>query len=244
VPATFVGHPLFDYLEPRPDPMPDLIQAWADGSWNVALLPGSRSREIRNHGQALLVTARAVCRRWPRATCRFTVGNEEDAHAVRKACKWKRGQSDQIEIVIGKTSSVLADSHFAVAVSGTVTLEVAHYGLPMVIFYKVGKLGWDAVGRWLVRTPYLSLVNILSHRAIVPELMPWHGRPQRVRDMTLEVMEDLGYLVEARRRLLEMVENLRAAPHRSAAENTADVVMRVMQRQSVTSAAASVAEPL
>lgn len=219
--------------------MPDIIQAWADGSWNVALLPGSRSGEIRNHAQALLLTAKAVSRRWPHATCRFTVGTEEDADAVRKACKWKRSQSDEIEIVVGKTSQILASSHFAVAVSGTVTLEVAHYGVPMVIFYKVGKLGWDVVGRWIVRTPYLSLVNILAHRAIVPELMPWHGRPQRVRDMTLEVMDDLGYLVETRQRLLEMVERVRAAPPGTSADNAADVVIRVMQRQSATNAALS-----
>lgn len=231
VPATFVGHPLFDCLQPRPDPMPDLIQAWADGSWNVALLPGSRSGEIRDHAPALLVTARAVCKRWPRATCRFTVGTEEDADSVRKACKWKRGQDDEIEVVVGKTSRVLAGSHFAVAVSGTVTLEVAHYGVPMVIFYKVGKMGWDAVGRWLIRTPYLTLVNILSQRAIVPELIPWHGRPQRIRDMALEVMQDLGCLLEARQRLLEMVAPLRADPPATAADNTADLIIRVMQRR-------------
>ncbi len=231
VPATFVGHPLFDHLQPRPDHMPDLIQAWADGSWSVALLPGSRCGEIRHHGLALLLTARAIRKRWPHATCRFTVSAEEDADTVRKACGWKRGQRDEIEIVVGKTANILACSHFAVAVSGTVTLEVAHYGVPMVIFYKVGKLNWDAVGRWLVRTPYLSLVNILSRRAIVPELMPWHGRPQRIRDMTLEVMHDLGYLLEARRRLLEMVKPLRAVPPRTAADNTADLIIRLMQRR-------------
>ena len=231
VPASFVGHPLFDQLPPRPEVMPDLIQAWADGSWKVALLPGSRRAEIRDHVQALLLTAEAIRKRWPHATSRFAVGTEQDAGAVRKVCSQKRKHGDEIEIIVGKTGQVLADSHFAVAASGTVTLEVAHYGVPMVIFYKVPKVNWDLVGRWLVRTPHLSLVNILAERAIVPELMPWHGRPQRVRDMALEVMEDLGYLLETRRNLLRMVEPLRARPPATAADNTAELVIKVMQRR-------------
>ncbi|MCK4276998.1 MAG: hypothetical protein KAX78_10820, partial [Phycisphaerae bacterium] len=104
VDATFVGHPLFDNLPPRPEPLPDIIQAWTDGSWQVALLPGSRSAEIAGHSAALVVTAEAVRRRWPRARCIFTVGTEDAARALRKACKSKRRGAREPEIAVGKTS--------------------------------------------------------------------------------------------------------------------------------------------
>ncbi|MCE5277504.1 MAG: lipid-A-disaccharide synthase [Planctomycetaceae bacterium] len=228
VPATFVGHPLFDDLPPRPEPMPDLIEAWADESWRVALLPGSRMGEIRTHMPALLAAADLIHQRHPDARCQFLAGDEKAAQAIAATAKDR-----QLDIVVGRTSETIGQSHFAVAVSGTVTLEVAYYGVPMVIFYHVPKLNWELVGRWIVHTPRLSLVNILSPngRPVVPELMPWHGNIARVLDMVLEILEDLGSMVEARRRLLETVEPL--LPHgTTAADNAADLVLRVLNNRS------------
>ena len=224
--ATFVYHPLFDHLPPRPPEMPDLVQAWADGHWKVAMLAGSRPAEIRDHSLALLETARAIRRRWPAAKCTFTAGDERAAESIRRAC----GDND-VDIVVGKTAEILSESHFAVAVSGTVTLEAAYYGVPMVIFYKVGKLRWDAVGRWLIRTPYLSLVNILAGHSLVPELIPWHGKAHRVKNMVMEVMEDLGYLQQARRELIEAIKPLQAKGHCSASDNAADLIVKIMERR-------------
>ena len=116
-----------------------------------------------------------------------------------------------MELVVGRTREVLADSHFALATSGTVTLEVAHFGVPMVIFYRAGRLLYNLLGRWLLQTPHLSLVNILAGRRLVPEIMPWHGNVRQITDAVMDVMDDYGWLCQTRRDLVAMMDRLRAA---------------------------------
>ena len=95
----------------------------------------------------------------------------------------------------------------------------------MVIFYRVGRLSYNLLGRWLLRTPHLSLVNILAGRRLVPELMPWHGRIGEVTAAVLEVMEDYGWLCQTRRDLLALTDNLRAARAGSASDNAAALAL-------------------
>jgi len=120
VKATYVGHPLFETLPERPAELPDLAEAWSEGSWRVAMLPGSRPGEIRHHTPALLASAAKITRRWPRARCTFTARTDQAAQAIRRAS----GNTD-VNVAVGRMREVLSQSHFAVAVSGTVTIEVA-----------------------------------------------------------------------------------------------------------------------
>lgn len=220
--ATYIGHPVFDNMPPLPDPPPDLPEAWCEGNWQVALLPGSRSAEIRNHAGPLLATAQAIQDRWPRAQCTVCARTDADADTIRA-----RDKTAQADIVVARTHEVLARSHFAVAVSGTVTLEVAHFGVPMVIFYRAPRLGYRII-RHIIRTPHLSLVNILAGRRLVPELMPWHGNVRTLKATVLDMMDDLGFLVETREALLELVEPLHVPAPRTAADNAADLVVSLL----------------
>ena len=225
--ATYVGHPLFDTLEPVEGPLPDLAEAWLEGTWNVALLPGSRGGEISGHIPALLDVAEAVRRRWSRAVCTITAHNDVGAKNIHTACKGRL--PSHVEVVVGKTRHVLRNAHIAVAVSGTVTLEVAHFGVPMVIFYRVNAIGHKIVGPFLgISTPHLALVNILAGKRIVPELMPWYGRIKPVREMVLDVMEDIGCLYDMREAMREVTSSLRTTP--SACDNAADLAMEMLKR--------------
>ena len=77
--ATYVGHPLLDTLPDRPDPVVDIAEAWAHGSWRVALLAGSRPHEIRSHAPTFLAAADEIARRWPGARCTFATRTESHA---------------------------------------------------------------------------------------------------------------------------------------------------------------------
>jgi lipid-A-disaccharide synthase len=135
-----------------------------------------------------------------------------------------------VDVAVGRTRELLAASHFAVAVSGTVTLEAAWFGVPMVIVYRVSRVGYQLVGRWLLRTPHLSLVNILAGRRLVPELMPWHGSARRVADTVREVMNDYGWLFETRKALTALTDPLRVPPPASASDNAAALALRTVGR--------------
>jgi len=224
--AVYVGNPLFDALPPRPQQPPDLAEAWAHGSWRVAMLPGSREGEIRGHVPALLAVAEMIRRRWPAAQCTFTVYTEA---AGELTSRLSRGA--EVDIAVGRTHEVMAGSHFAVTKSGTVTLELAHFGVPMVVFHRTSwLLGLlrHLLGNWAVSTESFSLVNILAGRKIVPELMPWHGNIDALKAMVREVMDDYGYLFEVRRQLIELTDPLRVAPPASASDNAAALALRLI----------------
>jgi len=229
VAAEYVGHPLFDTLDPRGGPLPDLSDAWLEGNWRVALLPGSRPAEINNHAEALLEVARAIRRRWANAECTFAARTEPLAETIRHACAAR--EENGIDVTVARTREVLAKAHFAVAVSGTITLEAAHFGVPMVIFYRVSRLAYGLLGKRLIRTPHLSLVNILAGRKIVPEMMPWFGSVGKLTRMVLEVMDDVGYLHEARDELLKLVAPLELPDRSKACDNAADLIVNILRRR-------------
>jgi lipid-A-disaccharide synthase len=268
--ATYVGHPLFDDLgeqrsharadlgmapdePPRGQDLPDLCDAWANGTWRVAFVPGSRPAEIRGHSPAMLKLAQTIRRRWPQSTCTFTANDPAAAKAILDACghdsfkpfdagsQGAAAGSGDIFLAVARTRAVLAQSHFGVVKSGTVTLEAAWFGLPMVIVYRTGLL-MGALHRTLGRcralmpTPHLSLVNILAKQKLVEELMPWHGNYRRLEEVVLREMDDLGRLCELRQLLMELVRLLQAKrttsvdtnalPSASAADNAAAIVIK------------------
>jgi lipid-A-disaccharide synthase len=222
--ATYVGHPLFDTMPPRPEPPADLAAAWLDGAWRVALLAGSRPGEIAGHTPAFLAAAERIRRRWRNARCVFAAPTDACAEAIRRA-----GGGDA-DIAVGRTRQVLAASHFAIAVSGTVTLEAAYFGVPMVVVYRVPYVRYHLAGRWLVRTPHVCLVNILAGRRVVPELVPWYGGRRALVEMVTEVMDDYGWLCEVRKDLMAITDPLRAAPPQTASDNAAQLALRTVGR--------------
>ena len=232
VEATFVGHPLFESLGPRPDPLPDLAEAWAEGTWQVAVMPGSRRGEIKANVSALLAAAKAIRRRWPAAKCIFAARTNQDALTIRKACAG--GMAPYMDITVGQTAKVLSRAHFALAKSGTITLQAAYFGVPMVTFYpvkRISRLARMFIGHWLIRTPHFALVNILAGRRIVPELVPWSGNARKLTDMVMDTINDLGYLFEARRELLAVTDSLRRGAGQGASDNTADLIVDVLRRR-------------
>jgi len=224
--ASYVGHPVFEQLPlDRPAP-PDLLEAYSDGSWSVALLAGSRPAEILRHGAGLGATGAAIRRRYPRAKCTFVAPDAHSGKLIRSVAA--KRDLEGVEIAIGRTHEVLAQSHIAVAVSGTITLELAYFGIPMVVFYRVSRASYNLLGRWLVRTPHLSLVNILAGKKLVPELMPWYGKTGDLTETVLDVMEDLGWLLEVRDTLIRLVDPLRLPPPQTASSNAADLIANML----------------
>ena len=219
--AHFVGHPLFDELPPA-DPR-DLDEAARTGRWRIALLPGSREGEIKRHAPALAEVMDRLRRRRPEAEFTLTAGSDAVAEMIRR-----HARRDDLPLAVGDTPAVLARSHFAVVASGTVTLEVAHFGVPMIVFYHVPKWQYRLAGRWIVRTPHLSLVNVLAERQLVPELMPWYGDAAVLADAAEEMLDDLPRLKRTRSELLELVAPL----HRqaAAADGVAELVVKTMNQ--------------
>jgi lipid-A-disaccharide synthase len=225
VQATFVGHPMFDQLPPRSAPPPPPADA---ASWRIVLLPGSREKEIRRHAPAMVRAAEMIRRRYPQAACTFSVADERSAALVSDATGLPLGRSDDsIAVVAGQTHRILADSHFALATSGTITLETAYFGVPMVTFYRISRLHKALFG-WLMRTRYYSLVNILAERELVPELIPWYGRAESLAHAALSQLDDPARLARIRVALMALTEPLREPLGKTASAAAAELVIQTM----------------
>jgi lipid-A-disaccharide synthase len=230
VAATYVGHPLFDRLPARIDAAdcPDLAEAWCEGTWRIAMLPGSREGEIAAIAPALAAVADEVGRRWDGSQCKFLAADDRSADRIRAAIR-----RDEVDVVTGDAGSVLADSHFAVVASGTATLEVASYGVPMVIVYNISRwqrMAWRLFVKYMMRTRNLSLVNIIAGRGIVPELMPFFTSPGEVVRSVVSVIKDYGWLCATRQKLLDLTTPMRTNGDQTAAARAAAIVAGIVDK--------------
>ena len=74
--------------------------------------------------------------------------------------------------------------------SGTSTLHVAAWNVPMIVVYRINPLAWHLAGRWLVKTKKIALVNILAGQTdLVPEFIPWYGSNQPVADCAIDLLK-------------------------------------------------------
>jgi lipid-A-disaccharide synthase len=165
VPATYIGHPLAGLVAPALTRDEFFKKHRLAGSRPlVVMLPGSRRGEAARHLPALADAADRLYRE-------HAVNLVLPASVTTGAGFFRErlGESP-IRVIEGESWDAMAHADLALAASGTVTVEAALLGTPMVTFYKVAPLSWIA-GKFLVNVPFYSMVNLIAGRAVVPELM-------------------------------------------------------------------------
>jgi len=175
--SVFVGHPLVDRVAAMPmvEREPDL----------VALLPGSREREIAKHWPVLLEAAKAMRARHPQLRFATAAPGEKKAGLLRGMAA-AAGVGEWMEIQVGGAEKLMQRGSVGAVASGTATLQAALLGLPMVLIYKVSALTYW-VGRRVIKVPYLGMVNLLAKREVVPELIQERFTAERVAEELLSL---------------------------------------------------------
>ena len=169
VDATYIGHPLASMVRPRFSRGEFLARNGISGDRPlVVLLPGSRAGEARRH-LPVLIEATAQLKRHFQPQFILATPKGFESHSVLASFR-EPLSTRAIKIVENEAWDSIAHADVALAASGTVTIEAAVLGTPMVTFYKVNPLSWHA-GRRLVKVPFLSMVNLVAGRKIVPELI-------------------------------------------------------------------------
>jgi len=167
---VYVGHPLADALYPPPGRtssrealgLPPVARV-------LALLPGSRHSEWRNHAEAFFEAAARLREADPSLEVVVGLVNERAA-AHFQALKVRDARYAPFRLVTGDTHRVLAAADVALLVSGTVALEAMLIGTPMVVAYRVSAATYW-LARMLVDIRLYSLPNILAGREVVPEFV-------------------------------------------------------------------------
>jgi lipid-A-disaccharide synthase len=105
------------------------------------------------------------------------------------ADEMRAAAGDRCEVTVGAAHELMQTAAVGMVCSGTATLEASFFGLPMVILYKVAWLTW-AIGKRLVRVPFLGMPNILAGRSIVPEFLQNDARPERIAQAMLGLLNE------------------------------------------------------
>lgn len=223
VDARYVGHPAADRLaEETPDATDDAIRARvAAASRPIALLPGSRRQEVRGKLPWMLAVARAIAREEPDA--RFFLPQAKDE--TRELCTelLRADGFDRCEIV-DRVSPVLRAARLALVASGTATFEVGYFGVPMVVLYKITPLQ-RFLGSQLLTVPWISQVNLIAGREIVPEVVAVDAPVEPVLQLALERLRE-GPIRAATLHALR--EELAPAFAPGAAERTARSILAAL----------------
>ncbi len=161
--SHFVGHPLLDALQTfQRDP--SFEQIHASDQQVIALLPGSRKQEIQ---YILPVMLEAISGRHEKV---ILAGAPSIPDSIYLPILHQYDPDGKVELIKNKTYDILSIARSALVGSGTATLEAALFKVPQVVCYKASSLSY-AIAKRLVKLPYISLVNLISDKKIVTELI-------------------------------------------------------------------------
>lgn len=220
----YVGHPLLDVMETAPTVEAARERYRPAGSAPlVGILPGSRRSEIRLMFPMLLETASRLCERVPGISFLMPVAPTLDAGPIREAVEARRLP---IRVVAGDTYGAIRACDLLVTVSGTVTLEAAILGTPMILVYRVSDLSYYT-GRHLIKVKFVGLPNLIAGRGILPELLQHDANPERLTAEALDFLQNPMRL-EGQRRDLASIRAQLGTP--GVARRTARLVLESIPR--------------
>jgi len=226
--ATFVGHPLARLVRPSITRAEFLKTHGLDPSRPViALLPGSRPGETARHLPAVIEAAGRLARSHAgQFVLALPAGRFVELPGLARLRE--RNGVPSIQVVEGQTWNVLSAADVALAASGTVTVEAALLGTPMVVFYRVSRSSWLA-GKLLVHTPFYSMVNLVAGRRVVPELMQNEMSGERLAAEAARLLDDERARAAMRRDLSEV--SARLAPAEDPFERAAAIVEGIVEQR-------------
>jgi lipid-A-disaccharide synthase len=228
VAAEFVGHPLLEDFHPVFDRSTFLEKMGLDPRRKVvAILAGSRNKEIEYILPPLLQASRLIRKRIP-AQFLISVAPSVGMDKIRDVANRVSGeftQNDNYRFLTEDARNILANSDFAFVKSGTSSLEAALVGTPFVVTYKISSLSWF-IGSLLIRTPMLGLVNLIAQERIVPEFYQERAEPEALAGIAEEFLNDPRKAEWMRLRLSEMQKRLSS---RRASEAAAMAISSFLQ---------------
>lgn len=220
IPVTFVGHPL---LDDEHSLLNEISDKQTKDNLVVGFLPGSRDGEIAKHLPLMLDAAEILAARIKHL--KFIVSIAPGvAKAFVEEIIAKQQTLINFELSVGNVSKVFDKCKLVVAASGTVTLQAAISGTPMVIIYKVSPISYW-LGRALIRVEHIGLVNLIAGQKLVPELLQHEASPGRIADTVFDMLNDTSGLERLGKELVRIRDALGGA---GASERVAKIALNML----------------
>ena len=221
VDSVFVGNPLLDELDEDLAGNKKAYAGFEAEHLKLVLMPGSRPAEIASLWRPMQQIAIRLKRKCPLAA--FTaVATDSKKKEILQA---SHIPSFKCHYTIGSAYEQARNADFALVASGSATLQVAAAGCPMVVMYQSSRIVWHMLGRWLLKTKNLSLVNILSQKELVPEFMPYFTSIDPIVSTVSGLIDNRAKLVKLSSDLINLTEHLNQG---CAAEKTAQLAIEML----------------
>ena len=225
VDVSFVGHPLLEDIHVNESRETVLGRLSLDPAKpTIALLPGSRRREVEYH---LPVMLQAAARLQRESAVQFLFVRAATVDRAMIETELKRA-SVRIPIVEDNRYDAVNASDLAWVASGTATLEAALLLKPMIVVYRLAVLTY-LIARWLVKVDHVAMVNLIADKRVVPELIQSEFNADRL-------IEESRLLLNDRERYRSVVDELSRLREKlgspGAAERVADLAFSMMQQKS------------
>jgi lipid-A-disaccharide synthase len=224
-PCTYVGHPLTEQLSSL-RPNADEATRRAETPPVLLVLPGSRRSEIRHH---MAVFGEALGRLQGEGVS-FELVLPTMPHLQEAVVDAVKGWPIQPQVVIGEHEKRAAFriAHAALAKSGTVTLELALAGVPMVTAYRTGSVeAW--ILRRAIKVNSVILANLVIGENVVPEFLQEDCTPEKLSQALRDVLGDS----ELRRKQLEAfakIDGIMSTGNQPPSTRAADIVLATMRK--------------
>jgi len=203
--VEYVGNPLLDEYARTRDRRSFLLEYGLDPERRVlGLFPGSRRSEIGNIFPVLLDTAGLLHDQRPDLQFLLPVAASLDRQELARQAE---AAGLPVVLVEDNVYDIAGACDAVLAVSGTVTLQVALVGTPLAVLYKVAPLTY-AVGKRFVKLPHVGLPNIVADREVVRELLQQEAHPEALAAEALRLLEDTAYRERVAAGLEEVRERL------------------------------------
>ena len=234
VAVTYVGHPLADELPLKPSKTAAReILKIEKNKLVIAMLPGSRQSEVKQHADLLIKTAKIISKENKNSQFLVPLITRETRQLFETALynNISHNQANlnnedtpderlDLDILFGHAHDAMEAADIVIVASGTATLEAALLKKPMVITYRMPAISWQILKRMRYQ-PYVGLPNILAGKFLVPELLQDDATPQKLADAVARLLSDDAYLKEIKQEFTTIHQNLR----QNSAKKAADVVL-------------------
>ncbi|KJK02098.1 lipid-A-disaccharide synthase [Pseudomonas sp. 21] len=221
VPVRFVGHPLANTIPLEADRAGarERLGLPQDAAV-VALLPGSRGGEVGKLGALFLDTAQRLLQGRPGLRFVLPCASPERRVQIEEMLA---GRDLPVQLLDGASHEALAACDAVLIASGTATLEALLYKRPMVVAYKVAPMTYRILKR-LVKSPYISLPNLLAGRLLVPELIQDAATPEALATTLLPLLADGSVQTES-------FDAIHRALRQDASAQAAEAVLTLVEKR-------------
>ena len=219
VDVEFVGHPLIDMVRATKSKEEFCDDHGIDPRKTiVALLPGSRRKEVRFVLPTMCEAAALILAKKPAAQFVLPLASGLDRKFVQEMIR-----GVPVKVIANDTYNAVRYARTAIVASGTATLETALLGTPEVIVYRISQATW-MLGKFLLRVRLFGLVNIILGEEVVPELFQDKMTPQAVSQTALRLMDDVWIQSRIRANYEKLRRQLGSG---NVAERVADAVAKL-----------------